>query len=70
MPASFASTDYESENRAAGNPLRFIALEKRSKKLLAEAMLDNVVLKDLASKKWCRPALTGKPSPMLVNITG
>lgn len=24
----------------------------RPKKLLAEAMLDNVVLKDLASKKW------------------
>ena len=24
----------------------------RRKKLLAEAMLDNVVLKDLASKKW------------------
>jgi len=24
----------------------------RLKKLLAEAMLDNVVLKDLASKKW------------------
>lgn len=34
---------------------RLRALEEenaRLKKLLAEAMLDNVVLKDLASKKW------------------
>ena len=34
---------------------RFRALEDENaklKKLLAEAMLDNVVLKDLASKKW------------------
>ena len=34
---------------------RLRALEQensRLKKLLAEAMLDNVVLKDLASKKW------------------
>ena len=27
----------------------------RLKKLLAEAMLDNAVLKDVASKKWRRP---------------
>ena len=27
----------------------------RLKKLLAEAMLDNAMLKDVASKKWCRP---------------
>jgi len=26
------------------------------KKLLAEAMLDNVMLKDVAAKKWCRPS--------------
>ena len=35
--------------------LRLRALEEENallKKLLAEAMLDNVVLKDLASKKW------------------
>ncbi len=25
------------------------------KKLLAEAMLDNAILKDVAAKKWCRP---------------
>lgn len=42
----------------------------RLKKLLAEAMLDNSVLKDLASKKWYRPALSGKPSPMPENIMG
>ena len=42
----------------------------RLKKLLAEAMLDNAVLKDLASKKWSRPARGGKPSPMPVRITG
>jgi putative transposase len=34
------------------------------KKLLAEAMLDNAVLKDLVSKKWYRPAPSGKPSFM------
>ncbi len=42
----------------------------RLKKLLAEAMLDNAVLKDLASKKWGHPARGGKPSPMPVRITG
>ena len=39
---------------------RFKALEDenaRLKKLLAEAMLDNAVLKDLASKKWLRRQL-------------
>lgn len=30
---------------------------KRLKKLLAEAMLDNAVLKDIAAKKWWRPPL-------------
>ena len=42
----------------------------RLKKLLAEAMLGNVVLKDLASKKWQRPARSGKPSPIPVSSTG
>lgn len=42
----------------------------RLKKLLAEAMLDNAVLKDLASKKWLRPAPSGKPSPIPGSITG
>jgi len=42
----------------------------RLKKLLAEAMLDNAVLKDLVSKKWQRPAPNGKPSPMPGSITG
>ena len=32
--------------------LRTLEENARLKKLLAEAMLDNVVLKDLASKKW------------------
>ena len=27
---------------------------RRLKKLLAEAMLDNAMLKDFATKKWCR----------------
>lgn len=44
--------------------------DSRLKKLLAEATLDNAVLKDLASKKWGRPARGGKPSPMPVRITG
>ena len=36
-----------------GRRLRTLEQENsRLKKLLAEAMLDNVVLKDLASKKW------------------
>ncbi len=45
---------------------RLRALEEenaRLKKLLAEAMLDNVVLKDLASKKWWREAGSGRPCP-------
>jgi hypothetical protein len=52
---------------------RLRALEEentRLKKLLAETMLDNAVLKDLASKKWCRPARSEKLSPMPVSITG
>jgi hypothetical protein len=39
------------------------------KKLMAEAMLDNAVLKDLSSKEWQRPAPSGKPSPMPGSIT-
>jgi hypothetical protein len=32
--------------------LRTNAKLKKTKKLLAEAMLDNAMLKDIASKKW------------------
>ena len=32
------------------------------KRLLADAMLDNVALKDLLGKKWLRPLLSGKLS--------
>ena len=31
----------------------------RLKKLLAEAMLDNAILKDVAAKKWLRPTQSG-----------
>ena len=34
------------------------------KKLLAEAMLDIAVLKDISSKKWLRPTQSGMRSPM------
>ncbi len=43
---------------------RLSALEdenRRLKKLLAEAMLDNAMLKDVATKKWCRPLRDGRP---------
>ena len=43
---------------------RLKALEdenRRLKKLLAEAMLDNAMLKDVASKKWWRPLPDGRP---------
>ncbi|WP_442969950.1 hypothetical protein [Roseibium sp. Sym1] len=43
-------------------PLTLKVLEAENaklKKLLAEAMLDNTMLKDVASKKWERPAQTG-----------
>jgi putative transposase len=33
----------------------------RLKKLLAEAMLDNAMLKDLTTKKWCRPSPHERP---------
>ncbi len=39
------------------------------KKLLAEAKRDNVLLKDLASKKWYRPAPSGKPSNKPMSVT-
>src|ERR1700736_6725520 len=44
---------------------RLKALEDENaklKKLLAEAMLDNAMLKDIASKKWWRPPSGEKPS--------
>src|ERR1700754_2847991 len=44
---------------------RLKALEDENaklKKLLAEAMLDNAMLKDVASKKWCRPPPGERPS--------
>jgi putative transposase len=72
-----SATFYKSKSKYGGLEVsearRLHALEDENaklKKLLAEAMLDNVVLKDLASKKWSRPALSGKPSPMPVNTTG
>ena len=34
---------------------------RRLKKLLAEAMLDNAMLKDIATKKWWRPQPGGRP---------
>ena len=43
---------------------RLKALEdenRRLKKLLAEAMLDNAMLKDIAAKKWCRPSPDERP---------
>ena len=40
------------------------------KKLLAEAMLDIAVLKDISSKKWGRPARSGTRSLMPVAVTG
>jgi hypothetical protein len=52
MLASFTNMNCESQNPDNGNPLRFYPLEKRSKRLLADAMLDNAGLKDLLSKKW------------------
>jgi putative transposase len=44
---------------------RLRALEDENgklKRMLADAMLDNVALKDLQGKKWCRPLPSGKPS--------
>ena len=46
---------------------RLRALESENaklKKLLAEAMLDNAILKDLATKKWWRPPRGDLLSPM------
>lgn len=43
---------------SAGDARRLKSLEdenRRLKKLLAEQMLDNAILKDVASKKWYRP---------------
>jgi len=41
----------------------------RLKKLLAEAMLDNAILKDVATKKWGRPPLCGQSLLVSVLIT-
>ena len=41
----------------------------RLKKLLAEAMLDNAMLKYIAEKKWCRPPPGGRPWLISSNIT-
>jgi putative transposase len=46
---------------------RLKALEDENaklKRLLADAMLDNVALKDLLSQKWRRPSRSGKLSPI------
>jgi hypothetical protein len=43
---------------------RLKALEDENaklKKLLAETMLGNAVLKDINSRKWWRPSLNGRP---------
>ena len=43
---------------------RLKALEDENtklKRMLADAMLDNVALKDLLGKKWCRPPHIGPP---------
>ena len=65
MPASFASMDYESENRAAGNPLRFIALEKRSKFTIicryADAFKDVAMLDYNPSSRTLPAAVGEKP---------
>lgn len=59
MPASRGQLGDKWESKYGGLEVsearRLRALEEenaRLKKLLAKAMLDNVVLKDLASKKW------------------
>jgi putative transposase len=42
---------------------RLKALEDENaklKRILADAMLDNVALKDLLGKKWCRPLRAGR----------
>ena len=41
----------------------------RLKKLLAEAMLDNAMLKDINSKKWWRPPPGDGSSPACVRFT-
>jgi putative transposase len=42
----------------------------RPKRLLADAMLDNVALKDLLGKKWRRPRPSGKLSPICEKHSG
>ena len=43
---------------------------RRLKKLLAEAMLDNAMLKDIATKKWSRPRRSGKLRRTCVTCMG
>ncbi len=40
------------------------------KRLLADTMLDNVALKDLLSKKWRRPPLSGKQLRISMHAMG
>lgn len=63
-----AATFYKWKARFGGLEVsearRLKALETENaklKKLLAEAMLDNAMLKDIASKKWWRPPPDGRP---------
>src|SRR4029450_11657599 len=54
--------------RGGPDPKRLKALEDENaklKKLLAEAMLDNAMLKDVAAKKWRRPPQGAKLALML-----
>ena len=54
-PATFYKLKAKYGGLEVSDARRLRTLEQensRLKKLLAEAMLDNVVLKDLASKKW------------------
>jgi putative transposase len=51
---------------------RLRALEEENaklKRMLADAMLDNVALKDLLGKKWWRPQPSGKLSPVSWSAT-
>src|ERR1700758_3514136 len=52
------STSGRASTAEVSDAKRLKALEDENtklKKLLAETMLDNAMLKDVAAKKWCRP---------------
>lgn len=52
---------------------RLRALEDKiglPKRMLANAMLNNVAFKDLVEEKWCRPLPSGKLSPIWWLTTG